>query len=144
MKKPFQLLANGHSFANYTALAGLFAFFLLNLAGFLEYAKYLLGISNHFFDVLPAISLLLKIDFLFILTLILMYSAIEKVVKPILFLIGILLAIVTSILHFLVKDMPLVIFGIIGLYGLGVFLYASIIGFGLLLPPKGQPSKSQL
>ena len=136
MKKLFQLFTKGQTYANYIALAGLFAFILLNLAGFIEYAKYLLGMSNNFYNVLPAFRLLLKIDFLFIAALILMYNAVEKFVKPILLLVGILLTILTSILYFIVKDMPMVIFGIIGLYGLGIFLYASIIGFGLLLPPN--------
>jgi|GEM_PF-7010356 len=132
MKKLFQSFTKGQTFGNYIALAGLIAFFLLNFVGFMEYVKFQLGISNSFFAVLPAIRILLKIDFIFILTLILIYNSVEKFVKPILFLIGSLLIIFGIILHFLMKDMPMVIFGIIGLYGLGIFLYASIIGFGLL------------
>lgn len=147
MKKLFQLTPNSYTFINYIGLVGLTAFSLLNLATLVVYVKYALGVSNQFVLLLPAIKLLLNIDFLFIIALILIYNAIEKLFNFKLFLTGILLIGIVSFLYILIKNKPIVIITALGLYGLGISLYASIVGFGILIPendisPKTNYDKS--
>ncbi|MFT9496076.1 hypothetical protein [Anaerosolibacter sp.] len=133
MRKLFQLSTNSHVFVNYMGFAGLSAFFLLNIAGLMEYGKYALGLSNRFIFFLPGIKLLLNIDLLFIVALILMYNAVEKFLNPKLFLIGILLIGIVGTVCILAKDKTMAMIGILGLYGIGISLFASIIGFSALI-----------
>lgn len=143
MRKHFQSAPNTFNFINYTGLTGLFAFSLLNLAALVEYIKYSLGISNHFIALLPAIKLLLNIDLLFIVALILIYNTIEKFLDlKLLFTIALLIGIVGTS-YVLVKHKPIVLISALGLYGLGISLYASIAGFGILNPKNDLSPKAK-
>lgn len=141
MKKLSQLSTNSNAFINYIGLIGVSAFFLLNLAALLEYGKYTLGITNHFIDLLPAIKLIFKIDFIFMVVLIFLYNAVEKVFNPKILYIGIPLVGIFSTIYMLVKNKPLVIIAAIGLYGLGIYIYTSILGFALLISKGDTGSK---
>ncbi|TCQ08114.1 hypothetical protein EDD79_1001203 [Serpentinicella alkaliphila] len=138
MRKFFQLDPNTFIFINYISLVGLLAFSLLNLAALVTYIKYTLGVSNQFIVLLPAIKLLLNIDFLFLVALILMYNAIEKFFDFKLVLIGAMIGIV-SILYILVNNKPIVMIATLGLYGLSIPLYAIIVGPNILTSKRYHP-----
>lgn len=141
MKKLLKLKPSNYTVISYIGLAGLSAFFILNIAALVEYTKYTLGVSNYFIILLPAIKLLLNIDFLFVVALILIYNSIDKFLDFKFFLIGAALLGVISVVYALVNNKPMLIIAALGLYGLGIFLYTSILGFTLFIPKSDPKSK---
>lgn len=136
MKKLLQIITNHSSLMGFIGLTGILALSLLNIAAFLEYSKYILGLSNRFIVLLPAIKMLLNIDILFIVAIILMYNSLEKVFNPKILLVGVL-GLVTAIgLYTTAKDKPMTLILMLGLYGIGISIYASIVGFSLLSKKK--------
>ncbi len=133
MRKFFQLLKNDHIPIYYIGLAGLFAFSILNLTAFIEYGKYFFGLSNHFVMILPSIKALLKIDFLFVVSLIFIYNYMENFISFKAASIGILCICMVGAIYYLAKTRPLAMISMLGLYGIGIFLFTSIIGLQTML-----------
>jgi hypothetical protein len=119
-------------------LTGLLALVILNIAAFLEYSKYIFGVSNSFIVFLPAIKLLLNIDALVVTAIIFMYNAKEKVISPKLLFAGLLSLLTVIGAYMLAKDKPMALIAMLGLYGLGISVYATVIGFSSLGKKKTQ------
>ena len=143
MKKIIQLLGNNNNFANSMSLTSLFAFLILNLIAVIVYVKYLLGFSNSFITLLPAIKVLLNIDFLFVLVLIFIYNASEKFfgLKTVF---GIIILIsLGEALYLLMKDKPFAIIFFLGLYGIGISLFTTVIGLDTLIKITAKSIKAK-
>lgn len=115
------------------AVLGVLSLLSLNIFALFEYIKYAFSISNRFIAILPAIKVLLNVDFLFIFTLLFVYNTAEKVIpfNTMLILLTILgFSLKTSNL---IKDKSAVIILLLGIYSTVMILFSAIIGFGLIV-----------
>ena len=143
MKRIIQLLGYDNNFTSSMSLTSLFAFLILNIIAIIVYIKYLLGFSNSFITLLPAIKVLLNIDFLFVLILIFIYNASEKFfsLKTVF---GIVIFIsLGEALYLLMKDKPFAIIFFLGLYGIGISLFTTVIGLDTLIKITTKSAKAK-
>ncbi|AOT68651.1 hypothetical protein [Geosporobacter ferrireducens] len=133
MKKTIQLLGNDNHFTKSIGLTSLFTFLILNILAIVVYIKYLLGFSNSFITLLPAIKILLNTDFLFVVVLIFIYNAAEKFFGMKTILAAIILISIGEALYLLMKDKPFAIIFLLGLYGIGISIFTSVIGLDAMI-----------
>ncbi|SCY07237.1 hypothetical protein [Alkaliphilus peptidifermentans] len=115
-------------------IVGLCGFFLLNMFAVFEYGKYFFGLDNIFLEVIPAIRILAKIDFLFVLLIILILNKKEGYFSFKELLSIVMLFSTGGVLYYLIKEKPLTIIILLGLYGIGISIFACIVGLGAVFP----------
>lgn len=143
MKKAIQLFGNSNHFTNSISLTSLFIFFLLNILAVTVYIKYLLGFSNRFITFLPAIKILLNIDFIFVVILIFVYNAAEKFFGLKTIFTAVILISVGKALQLLMADKPFVIIFLLGLYAIGISVFTSIIGLDVIIKITAKNTKAK-
>ncbi|SHJ31129.1 hypothetical protein SAMN02745975_01774 [Geosporobacter subterraneus DSM 17957] len=133
MKRILHMLGNDNYFVISLSVASLFAFLLLNVAAIVVYIRYLLGISSSFISLLPAVKILLNVDFIFVVVLIFIYNTIENFFGLKAVFAAITVISIVEALYLLMKDKPFAIISLLALYGFGVSIFTSFVGLDTMI-----------